>query len=147
MTTVVPIAASVAEQFDFVVATQDWHPPDHASFAANHPGKEPGDQVDVQGVEQILWPTHCVQGTTGANFALGFPTEAVRHTVQKGTDRWLDSYSGFYDNDHRHSTGLKELLSDHAIKEVFLLGLATDYCVKFSALDACRLGFQTSRLA
>jgi nicotinamidase/pyrazinamidase len=131
------------QRFEIVVATQDWHPPDHGSFAANHPRRKVGDVTDLDGLEQILWPTHCVQGTRGAALVEQFDRQRVRRIFHKGTDRRIDSYSGFYDNAHRKSTGLGDFLLAGGIKRVYLMGLATDYCVKYSALDARALGFET----
>lgn len=129
--------------FDLVVATQDWHPPDHGSFAANYSGKQPGDVIDLKGLPQILWPVHCVQNTHGAALLEGLHKDRIDRVFQKGTDPGLDSYSGFFDNGHRKSTGLGEYLKERGVDEVYILGLATDYCVKFTALDARRLGFRT----
>lgn len=141
---VVPVANRLMKEFPLVVATQDWHPSDHRSFASQHPGRQVGDIVDLDGVEQVLWPDHCVQGSHGAQFASGLNTDGVHFVIQKGTDVYIDSYSGFFDNDHRMSTGLANLLHDQGVKEVQLVGLATDYCVKFTALDAVSQGFKTS---
>jgi nicotinamidase/pyrazinamidase len=140
---VVPIANRMADskRFDLVLATQDWHPPNHGSFAANHPGRKPGDIIDLDGIAQILWPVHCVQGTRGAEFAPGFRTDRVERVFQKGTDPRIDSYSAFFDNAHRKSTGLGEFLRERGVVDVFILGLATDYCVRYSVLDARHLGF------
>lgn len=140
---VVPIANRIAasKRFDLVLATQDWHPPNHGSFAANHPGRKPGDIIDLDGIPQILWPVHCVQGTRGAEFVPGFRTDQVERVFQKGTDPRIDSYSAFFDNAHRKSTGLGEFLRARGVVDVFILGLATDYCVNYSVLDARHLGF------
>jgi nicotinamidase/pyrazinamidase len=140
---VIPVANRVAPKFDLVVATQDWHPADHGSFAANHPGKQPGDVVDLNGIEQILWPVHCVQDTPGAAFADALDTSCVQRVFQKGTDPAIDSYSTFFDNARRKATGLGDYLKQRGVRSVYILGLAADYCVKFSALDAVDLGFQT----
>ena len=140
---VIPVANRLAGSFDLVVATQDWHPPDHASFAANHPGRSPGEVIELDGLEQILWPVHCVQGTRGAELAPGLEMQHVGEVFRKGVDPRIDSYSGFFDNGHRRSTGLGDYLRERGVDEVHILGLATDYCVKFTALDARRLGFQT----
>lgn len=140
----VPMLNRLEPRFDVVVATQDWHPPDHGSFAANHPGKQPGDVITLNGLPQTLWPVHCVQHTTGAAFVPGFDTTGVARVFQKGTDARLDSYSGFFDNAHRRATGLGDYLQEHRVREVFVAGLATDYCVKFTALDALGLGFKTA---
>lgn len=140
---IIPAVNELQKRFDLIVATQDWHPRDHLSFAANHPGKSVGDKVLVNGVEQILWPAHCVQGTRGAEFSPKLDTSRIDRVFHKGTDPALDSYSGFYDNGHRRSTGLAEYLREQGIEEVVIAGLATDYCVKWTALDAKRLGFHT----
>ncbi len=140
---VVPVANRLQKAFSLVVATQDWHPPDHLSFAANHPGRKPGEIIDLDGLQQVLWPVHCVQNSWGAEFCSQLQTRAVARVFRKGIDREIDSYSGFFDNGLRRSTGLEDFLRKRRIQEVFIGGLATDYCVKFTALDACRLGFTT----
>ncbi len=140
---VVPVANSLMKRFELVVATQDWHPPDHLSFAANHPGRQVGDRVVVDGLEQVLWPVHCVQETRGAAFAEGLDTSRIGHVVRKGTDPRIDSYSGFYDNARRKTTGLHEYLRGRGVGTVYVLGLATDYCVRFTVQDALRLGYET----
>lgn len=140
---VVPLANALQEKFELVVATQDWHPRDHGSFAANHPGKKPGDMIELNGLQQILWPVHCVQNTSGAEFSAALNTTRVRKVVRKGTDCKIDSYSSFFDNGHLKSTELGEYLKAQNVSAVYLLGLATDYCVKFSALDAREFGFET----
>lgn len=126
--------------FDKVVATKDWHPPHHVSFASTH-HKKPGDVIEVKGVMQILWPDHCVQGTKGAEFAPGWPSDLVDEVFLKGTLKEVDSYSTFFDNARRHSTGLEDYLKKHHIETLYLAGLTTEYCVAYSALDACSLGF------
>jgi nicotinamidase/pyrazinamidase len=140
---VVPVANRLADSgaFDFVVATQDWHPRDHGSFAANHPGKEAGQVIELNGLKQVLWPVHCVQNTPGAAFVSGLSMANVLRVFQKGTDPGIDSYSGFFDNGHRRSTGLDRWLKDRGARDLNIMGLATDYCVKFTALDARKLGF------
>ena len=140
---VIPLANQIQQRFDLVVATQDWHPSNHASFAAIHPGKMPGDVIDLDGLQQTLWPVHCVQNTVGSAFAPGLDISRVRKIFRKGTDPGIDSYSGFFDNGHRKSTGLDFYLKQAGVTETFVLGLATDYCVKFTALDALELGFAT----
>jgi len=140
---VVPVANRLQKHFDLVIATQDWHPANHGSFAANHPGKNPGDVIVLNGLEQVLWPVHCVQETIGAEFVPDLDTERITKVFQKGTDPAFDSYSGFFDNGSRHATGLGNYLNEKGTGDVFLMGLATDYCVKFCALDAVRLGFKT----
>ncbi|MCH8878641.1 MAG: bifunctional nicotinamidase/pyrazinamidase [Planctomycetes bacterium] len=140
---VIPLANQIQQRFDLVVATQDWHPSNHASFAAIHPGKMPGDVIDLDGLQQTLWPVHCVQNTVGSAFAPGLDISRVRKIIRKGTDPGIDSYSGFFDNGHRKSTGLDFYLKQAGVTETFVLGLATDYCVKFTAMDALELGFAT----
>ena len=140
---VIPIANQLMEQFELVVATQDWHPADHGSFAANLMWSKPGQTVDLDGLQQMLWPIHCVQDSFGALFVKALNTEKITKVFQKGTDPKIDSYSGFFDNGHRKSTGLSEYLKDKGVKEVYVLGLATDYCVKFTVLDAITEGFKT----
>lgn len=144
---VIPVANQAMQRVDLVVATQDWHPPEHGSFAANHPGRSPGEVVELDGLEQVLWPVHCVQGDDGAAFVNGLDTERFDAVFRKGTDPAIDSYSGFFDNGHRKSTGLADWLRERGVGRVFVLGVATDYCVKFTALDAVREGFQTVLLA
>jgi nicotinamidase/pyrazinamidase len=143
---VVAVANRFMPRYELVVATQDWHPSDHGSFASQHPGHEIGDVVDLDGIEQILWPDHCVQGTTGAEFAPGLECDRFDEVVRKGTDRRIDSYSGFFDNAHRKDTGLADLLRRRGVTEIAVMGLATDYCVLFTALDARTLGFSTTVL-
>jgi nicotinamidase/pyrazinamidase len=140
---VIPVVNCLQPQFDLVVATQDWHPPDHGSFAANHPGRRPGEIIELAGLSQILWPVHCVQGTPGAELAPGLEIANIARVFQKGIDPSIDSYSGFYDNGRRRSTGLGEWLKAQGVQEIYVAGLATDYCVRFTALDARRLGFAT----
>jgi nicotinamidase/pyrazinamidase len=140
---VIPVANTLQTVFPLVVATQDWHPPNHGSFAANHPGKKVFEQIILNGLLQTLWPVHCVQGTSGAELASGLRRERIAKIFPKGTDAGIDSYSGLFDNGHRKSTGLGEWLKGKGVMEVFVCGLATDYCVKFTALDGAQLGFKT----
>ncbi|HNL06271.1 MAG TPA: bifunctional nicotinamidase/pyrazinamidase [Chitinophagales bacterium] len=140
---VVSIANRLQKVFPLVIATQDFHPSDHASFAANHSGSEIGDVIDLYGLLQILWPVHCVQGTTGAAFVDSLDMSAVQAIFPKGTDPSIDSYSGFFDNSKRKATGLHEYLQEKGVTEVYVVGLATDYCVKYTALDSAALGYQT----
>lgn len=144
---VVPIINALMTKFALVIATQDWHLPDHVSFAVNHVGKKPGDLITVNGIEQILWATHCVCNTEGAELVAALHKEKIDANFYKGTDRWIDSYSAFFDNARRKSTGLEEYLKAHAIRDVVLAGLTTDYCVLYSALDALDLGFQVTVVA
>ncbi len=140
---VVSVANRLIPRFPLVVATADWHPADHASFASNQPGHKIGDVIELDGLCQILWPDHCVQGTKGAELHPDLDRGGIQHVVQKGTNPLIDSYSGFFDNGHKQATGLGEYLKDHGVDRVVILGLATDYCVKFTALDALQLGFET----
>jgi nicotinamidase/pyrazinamidase len=141
---VIPVANRVQKKFDgLILATQDWHPKSHGSFASNHPGKHPGDMIELGGLPQVLWPDHCVQGSRGAQFHPVLDRSRVAKVFRKGTDPEIDSYSTFFDNAHRKSTGLGDYLKSEEITDVYLLGLATDYCVKYSALDAAHLGFKT----
>ena len=139
---VVPVANRLQPCFDLVVATQDWHPPGHGSFASQHPGHKPFDVVELNGLEQILWPDHCVQGTRGAEFVPELDRSRVARVFRKGTDPGIDSYSGFFDNGHKQATGLGDYLRDRGVNTVYLVGLAEDVCVMYTALDARRLGFQ-----
>ncbi len=122
---VVPIANELQKLFPLVVATKDWHPQGHSSFVS-------------------LWPPHCVQETRGAEFVAGLDTSRIARVFLKGTDLEIDSYSGFFDNEHRRATGLGDYLKERGVTDVYIVGLATDYCVKFTALDAVRLGFNTT---
>jgi nicotinamidase/pyrazinamidase len=144
---VVPVANQWIARFrsngDLIVATQDWHPADHMSFVTRNPGRRIGESIDVDGMPQVICPEHCVQGTHGAEFVKGLDITGIRAVVQKGTDPRIDSYSGFFDNHHRKETELAGRLREADIATVYLLGLATDYCVKFTALDSRRLGFET----
>lgn len=140
---VLPVINRIQPRFDLVVATQDWHPPDHLSFAANHPGRRVGEVIELDGLPQVLWPVHCVQFTPGAELAPGLDTRRIVHVVRKGTDPRIDSYSGFFDNGHRRSTGLADFLRQQQVRELYVAGLATDYCVRATALDAVQLGFPT----
>lgn len=140
---VLPVINSVQTFFDLVVATQDWHPPNHGSFAANHPGKSPGDQIILGGIEQILWPVHCVQHSHGAAFHPAFDRSRVSQVFYKGIDPVIDSYSTFFDNAHKRHTGLDAFLRKQRATAVYLAGLALDYCVLYSALDARQLGYET----
>lgn len=133
----------LAQPFDVKVATKDWHPKDHGSFASNHPGRKVGDVIDLQGIQQILWPVHCVQETTGSEFAPGWDAAKVERVFHKGTDPNIDSYSTFFDNGHRKSTGLHDYLRSKNVDTIYIAGLATDYCVKYSVLDSRLLGFTT----
>lgn len=138
---VIPLANQLQAKFDIVIATQDWHPVDHVSFAANHANKKIGDVVMVDDIPQILWPVHCVQGSDGAELHADLDISKVKKIFHKGSDKNIDSYSAFFDNEHLRSTGLGDYLRSLYVQDVYLLGLATDYCVKYSAHDAVKLGF------
>lgn len=140
---ILPVISSLQPMFDHIVATQDWHPAVHGSFAANHPGTQPGQQIDLEGLPQILWPMHCVQGTQGADFPKSLDQSRWNAIFQKGKNPLVDSYSGFFDNARRGATGLGDYLKQHGIRRVFVAGLALDYCVKFTAMDSNSLGFET----
>jgi nicotinamidase/pyrazinamidase len=140
---VVPIINRLVDHFDLVLATQDWHPPDHGSFASNHPNHRPGDVIDLNGVPQVLWPVHCVQHSAGAAFSAELRTDRFAKIFQKGTDPDIDSYSSFFDNAKLRSTGLDDYLRQRDVHEIFICGLATDYCVKYSVLDSNTLGIRT----
>ena len=140
---VISIANKLIEQFELVVATQDWHPPDHKSFASQNAGVAIGDCFDLNGIDQVAWPDHCVFETHGAELCSDLHTRMIEKVFPKGSNPQVDSYSGFFDNDHQSSTGLGDYLKSKNVEQVYVLGLATDYCVKFTALDALKLGFQT----
>lgn len=140
---VIPVANELQKHFNLVVATQDYHPASHLSFAANHKGKKPGDHIELKGLDQVLWPVHCVQESEGAAFADTLEMDKVEKVFQKGTDPEIDSYSGFYDNGHLKATGLGDYLRQKGVDRVVIAGLAADYCVKYTALDAKGLGFDT----
>jgi nicotinamidase/pyrazinamidase len=140
---ILPIIAGLQPMFDCIIATQDWHPAHHGSFAANHPGTQPGQQIQLEGLSQILWPVHCVQGTPGADFPTTLDRSRWNAIFQKGKNPLVDSYSGFFDNARRGDTGLGDYLKQQGIRRVFVAGLALDYCVKFTAMDAVSLGFET----
>ncbi|RYD67287.1 MAG: isochorismatase family protein, partial [Verrucomicrobiaceae bacterium] len=116
---IIPVLNELQRLFDLVVATQDWHPPEHGSFAAHHPDRQPGDRIDLQGLEQTLWPVHCVQDTPGADFASGLNQARWDKVIQKGTDPAIDSYSGLFDNGHRKATGLSEYLREKGVTDVY----------------------------
>jgi nicotinamidase/pyrazinamidase len=141
---VVPVINRIMPLFSRAVATQDWHPSDHVSFAASHPGRKPLDVVDASGIEQVLWPDHCVQGTRGAELHPRLEVGRIELVLRKGLRRMLDSYSAFFENDHATDTGLRFYLKGMRARDIFICGLATDYCVLASALDARRLGFRVT---
>lgn len=140
---IIEIANRLAKHFELIVASKDWHPAEHLSFASNHKGKKPGDIVLLGKTEQVLWPDHCVQHTNGAEIPAQFDISKVTRIFLKGIDPHIDSYSTFFDNARERSTGLGEYLKEQGVDTVYIMGLATDYCVKYSVLDACQLGFTT----
>jgi nicotinamidase/pyrazinamidase len=141
---VIEVANRLMSGYAFVVATQDWHPADHKSFASQHTNRDVGDVIDLNGLDQVLWPDHCIQGTFGAEFCETLDQTNIDEVIQKGTDPHIDSYSAFFDNRHRNATGLEGLLRERDVDEIDIMGLATDYCVKFTALDAIQLSFRTN---
>jgi nicotinamidase/pyrazinamidase len=138
---VVPVINRITERFNHVVLTQDWHPAGHSSFAASHPGSAPFETISMPYGQQTLWPDHCVQGSAGAAFHPQLATERAELVIRKGFRPEIDSYSAFYENDRRTPTGLGGYLRERGLRRIFLAGLATDYCVYYSAMDARRLGF------
>ena len=141
---IIPLINKLQPQFDLVVATKDWHPAGHQSFASSHAGRSQFEQIDLHGLPQVLWPDHCTQASTGAELAPTLHTELVEAIFRKGTNLEIDSYSAFFDNGHRKSTGLADYLRGRGVTQVFIAGLAGDYCVYYSALDALAAGFTTS---
>jgi len=141
---IVPLVNKLAAGFPHVILTQDWHPPGHASFASSHPGKQPFDTIEVSYGEQILWPDHCVQGTQGAAFHSSLDVTRAELVLRKGFRSAIDSYSAFRENDRRTPTGLANYLKEREFERITLCGLATDFCVLFSAIDAREAGFQVS---
>ena len=138
---VVPVINGLMQRFDHVVLTQDWHPPGHSSFATSHPGSSPFQTKTVSYGEQTLWPDHCVQGTTGAGFHPGLNVDRAELVIRKGFRPEINSYSAFHENDRRTPTGLAGYLRERGMRRIFIAGLATDFCVYYSAIDARRLGF------
>ena len=143
---VVPVINRITPAFPVVVATQDWHPRGHISFASRHEGKNPFEVIEIQGTEQVLWPDHCVEGTPGADFHPRLDTTAVRFVLRKGANREVDSYSAFVENDRRTTTGLAGLLRELGVERIFVSGLATDVCVRATAMDGRGAGFQVALL-
>jgi nicotinamidase/pyrazinamidase len=141
---IIPVVNQLQTRFPLVLATQDWHPANHGSFAANHAGKRVYDQIELNGLQQTLWPVHCVQNSNGAELAPGLDKQHIARIFQKGIDPGIDSYSGFFDNRHQRSTGMSDWLKAKGINNLYICGLATDYCVKYTALDAVQLGFKVN---
>jgi nicotinamidase/pyrazinamidase len=139
---IIPVVNKLQPHFELVVLTQDYHPANHGSFALNHPGKKVHDTVELKGLPQVLWPVHCVQHTPGVEFPIQLDIRNADRIFPKGIDPEIDSYSGFFDNERQNSTGLEEYLRERGISDVYICGLATDYCVKHTAMDALSLGFR-----
>ncbi len=144
---ILPLVNTLQREFRLVVATQDWHPQNHKSFASNHAGKHPFEVIDLHGLPQVLWPDHCVQNSKGADFHPALNMNSVEAIFRKGMDPEIDSYSGFYDNGARKSTGLAGYLRERKIRKVFVCGLAADYCVAYTAKDALKENFDTYIIA
>lgn len=140
---IIPVINRILPNFDLVIATQDWHPERHQSFAVNHPGKNEFDVIELDGLEQTLWPVHCVQGTPGAEFHSDLETRPIEAIFRKGMEEGIDSYSGFYDNGHRKSTGLTGYLKEKGTTDLYFCGLAADICVYFTLKDALQEGFSS----
>ncbi len=140
---IIPTINKLSGKFERIIATQDWHPHNHMSFAVNHPGKKDFDVIDYNGTKQVLWPEHCVWGTRGAEFHPDLDIKNVNLIIRKGSNPWIDSYSAFRENDKKTITGLEGYLKNLQIKENYLCGLALDYCVFSSTMDSRELGFET----
>ncbi|MBD3677606.1 MAG: bifunctional nicotinamidase/pyrazinamidase [Rhodobacteraceae bacterium] len=141
---IVPGINALMEEFPAVILTQDWHPAGHSSFASEHPGKGPFEMIEMDYGPQVLWPDHCVQGSPGAAFHAGLETTRADLIIRKGFRRAIDSYSAFFENDHATPTGLEGYLRSRGITRLTMVGLATDFCVNFSAVDAAKLGFDVT---
>ncbi len=139
---IVPVINEVMGYFSWIVATQDWHPADHLSFASNHSGKKPLEVINVDGIDQVLWPDHCIQGSKGAEFHPELNASAFSLILRKGRNKRIDSYSAFYENDKKTKTGLIGFLHELGIGTLFFCGLAIDYCVYYSVMDALGAGFK-----
>jgi nicotinamidase/pyrazinamidase len=140
---IIKLVNELQGSFELVVATQDWHPDNHKSFATQHPGKKQFETISLHGLDQVLWPDHCVQGTKGAEFHDDLNMNKVEAVFRKGMNPDIDSYSGFYDNGYKKATGLAGYLRDRGVKKVYLCGLAADYCVAYTAKDALKENFET----
>ena len=140
---IIPLVNELQNSFSLVVATQDWHPQSHKSFASNHPGKKAFETIILHGLEQVLWPNHCIQGSPGAQIHSSINVNKVEGIFRKGMDVEIDSYSAFYDNGYKKSTGLAGYLRERKIKKVYVCGLAADYCVYYTAKDSLKENFET----
>ncbi|MCB1110788.1 MAG: bifunctional nicotinamidase/pyrazinamidase [Chlamydiia bacterium] len=143
---VVPLINALMGNFDYTIASQDWHPERHVSFATTH-GKIAGESIEIDGVKQELWPIHCVQNTHGASLVEELKKDPIDHYFRKGIDRETDSYSAFFDNGKKRETGLDAFLKEHEVTKLYIAGLTTDFCVKYSALDALELGYEVIVIA
>jgi len=141
---IIPIVNKLQEKFDLVIASQDWHPTGHASFASSHKGKNEFETIDLNGIEQVMWPEHCVQNTDGAEFHKDLETAKIEAIFRKGTNPEIDSYSAFYDNQHLKSTGLAGYLKEKKANDLYFCGLAAEICVHFTAKDAIKEGFKAT---
>jgi len=141
---VIPVINNLQKKFDLVVATQDWHPPNHKSFASQHADKNIFEEITLNGLPQVLWPDHCIVETAGARFAAGLEGKNIEAIFRKGMETEIDSYSGFFDNGKKKATGLDAFLKGRGVSSIFVAGLAADYCVYFTALDGLELGFQST---
>jgi len=141
---IIPVINELIRKFPLAAVTQDWHPPGHLSFASSHEGRQPFDTIDLDGIEQTLWPDHCVWGTPGAEFPDALNLDPARAIFRKGMDLRVDSYSGFFDNGRRRKTGLAEWLRAMEADSVAVVGLAAEICVAYTARDAAELGFDTT---
>lgn len=141
---VIPVINKLQNDFDLVVATQDWHPADHKSFASTHPGKKIFEEIMLDGIPQVLWPDHCVQETIGAQFSSLLSTKKIEAIFRKGMDKNVDSYSGFFDNGKKKATGMGDYLKGRRVTGIYVTGLAADYCVYFTALDGLEFGFEST---
>lgn len=140
---IIPLVNELQRAFKLIVATQDWHPPNHKSFASSHPGKAPFEKIRLHDLEQVLWPDHCVQGSPGASFHPSLNMNNVEAIFRKGMDPDIDSYSGFYDNGYKKATGMAGYLRERKVSNVYICGLAGDFCVGYTAKDALKENFKT----
>lgn len=140
---IIPLVNELQNSFDLVIATQDWHPRNHKSFASNHVGKKAFEKIMLHGLDQVLWPDHCIQGSVGAQLHSSLQANRVEAIFRKGMDPEIDSYSAFYDNGYKKSTGLAGYLRERKVQKLFICGLAADYCVFYTAKDALKENFET----
>ena len=140
---IIPVINNLQKKFNLIVASRDWHPANHGSFASNHPGKKPGDHTVLNGLDQILWPDHCIQGSPGAELSSLLNQSLIHKIIFKGSDPRVDSYSAFFDNGHKIETELHQYLRKKGVKRLFITGLAADVCVWFTVKDALSLGYET----